>query len=171
MWVKSFSVPHLSPLLKMQRASSDLNLFSVIVQYLVKERRFYDGPFLGFNNVFSVMVHFLGSGTNVDLYEIWTDITYDKDYVSATCLTESMLCDFKSQLMRLWYLSHRRPVKAQASLRIRAVSPEPLLFAQMKYGSRRRVQPKSRHLAQLCMRNWRMNLRRTKSAIISWAGS
>ena len=26
-----------------------------------------------------------------------------------------------SQLMRVWYLSHRRPAKAQASLRIRAV--------------------------------------------------
>ena len=38
-----------------------------------------------------------------------------------------------SQLMRLWYLSHRRPAKAQASLRIRAVSPEPSLFAHMKY--------------------------------------
>ena len=30
-----------------------------------------------------------------------------------------------------------------------AVSPEPLLFAHMKYGSRRRVQPKIRHLAPL----------------------
>ena len=50
-----------------------------------------------------------------------------------------------SQLMRLWYLSHRRPTKAQASLRIRAVSPEPSLFAQIKYGSRRRVRPKNRH--------------------------
>ena len=38
-----------------------------------------------------------------------------------------------SQLMRLWYLSHRRPAKAQASLRIRAVSPDPSLFAHMKY--------------------------------------
>ena len=37
--------------------------------------------------------------------------------------------------MRLWYLSLRRPVKAQASLRIRAVSPEPSLFANTKYGS------------------------------------
>ena len=37
--------------------------------------------------------------------------------------------------MRLWYLSHRRPAKAQASLRIRAVSPEPSLFAHIKYGS------------------------------------
>ena len=54
-----------------------------------------------------------------------------------------------SQLMRLWYLSHRRPAKAQASLRNCAVSPEPSLFAHMKYGSRRRVRPKIRHLAPL----------------------
>ena len=33
--------------------------------------------------------------------------------------------------MRLWCLLHRRPAKAQASLRIRAVSPEPLLFAHI----------------------------------------
>ena len=51
--------------------------------------------------------------------------------------------------MRLWYLSHRRPAKAQASLRIRAVSSEPLLFAYMNYGSGRRVRPNSRHLAPL----------------------
>ena len=56
---------------------------------------------------------------------------------------------YLSQLMRLWYLSHRRPAKAQASLRIRAVSPEPLLFAHITYGSRRMVQPKIGHLAQL----------------------
>ena len=36
--------------------------------------------------------------------------------------------------MRLWYLSNRRPAKAQANLRIHAVSAEPLLFAHMKYG-------------------------------------
>ena len=40
-----------------------------------------------------------------------------------------------SQLMRLWYLSHRRPAKAQASLRIRAVSPEPSLFTHVTYGN------------------------------------
>ena len=50
---------------------------------------------------------------------------------------------YKSQLMRLWYLSHRRPAKAQASLRIRAVSPEPSLFAHMTYGRKRRVRPKT----------------------------
>ena len=71
-----------------------------------------------------------------------------------------------SQLMRLWYLSHRRPAKAQASLHIRAVSPEPSLFAHMKNGSRRKVGLKIR---QLRLRAWRISLRRTKSAIISWA--
>ena len=54
-----------------------------------------------------------------------------------------------SQLMRLWYLSHRRPAKAQASLHIHAVLQEPSLFACMKYGNRRRVRPKIRHLASL----------------------
>ena len=33
-----------------------------------------------------------------------------------------------SELMRLWYLSHRGQAKAQLSLRIHAVSPEPSLF-------------------------------------------
>ena len=51
--------------------------------------------------------------------------------------------------MRLWYSSHRRPAKAQASLRIRSVSPEPSLFGHMKDGSRRRVRPKIRHLTLL----------------------
>ena len=51
--------------------------------------------------------------------------------------------------MRLWYLSHRRPAKAQASLRIRAVSPEPSLFTHMNFGSRRSVRLKIRHLAPL----------------------
>ena len=47
-----------------------------------------------------------------------------------------------SQLMRLWYFSHGRPAKAQVKLRIRSVTPEPLLFAHMKYGRRKKVRPK-----------------------------
>ena len=39
--------------------------------------------------------------------------------------------DKMSQLMRLWYLSHRRPAMAQASLHICTVSPEPSLFAHI----------------------------------------
>ena len=75
-----------------------------------------------------------------------------------------------SQLMRLWYLSHRRPAKAQASLRMRAASPEPSLFENMKNGSRRRIRPKNQTSSPtgwLSMRVRRMSLRRTKSAIIS----
>ena len=48
--------------------------------------------------------------------------------------------------MRSWYLSHRQPAKAQAILRIRAVSPEPSLFAHMNCGSRRKARPKTKHL-------------------------
>ena len=55
-----------------------------------------------------------------------------------------------SQPMRLWYLSHRRSAKIQASLRIRAVSIEPSLFAHMHYGRKQqRVRPKIRHLTPL----------------------
>ena len=51
------------------------------------------------------------------------------------------------QLMRLWYLSHRR--SAKVSLCIHALSAEPSLFVHTKYGSRRRVWSKLRHLAPL----------------------
>ena len=78
------------------------------------------------------------------------------------------------QLMRLWYFSHKRPAKAQASLRIRVVSSERMLIAHMKYGRRQSVQPKIRHLAPLngCACAFEeLSLRRTKSAIISRDGS
>ena len=62
--------------------------------------------------------------------------------------------------MRLWVL-----------MRIRAVSPDPSLFAHMKYGNRRRVRTKIRHLALLdgCARTSE-ELRRIKCTIISWHG-
>ena len=55
-----------------------------------------------------------------------------------------------------------------------AQSHKSLRCSHMTYGSRQRVRPKIRHLAPtgwLCMRVWRMSLQRTKSTIISWAGS
>ena len=73
-----------------------------------------------------------------------------------------------NQLMRLWYLSHRRPATVQTSLRICAVSPKSSLFACMKFGSRWRVRPEIRHLAPLDVCKY---LLRTKSTIISPAGS
>ena len=55
---------------------------------------------------------------------------------------------FLEYFMKSW-MKLRRPANAQASLHIRAVTPEPSLFAHMKYGSRRKVRPKIRHLAPL----------------------
>ena len=51
-----------------------------------------------------------------------------------------------SQLMRFWYLSHRRPAKAQESLCNLARA---FTVRHMKYGSRWRVWQKIRHLAPL----------------------
>ena len=72
--------------------------------------------------------------------------------------------------VRLWYLSHRRPAKAQACLRIHKVWPEPSLFTHRNYGSRQRVRPKSRNLAPLygcaCVFE-----EFTEDKKISWVGS
>ena len=76
--------------------------------------------------------------------------------------------------MRLWYLSHRRPAKAQVSLRIHSVSPKPSLIVHMKYGGRWRVRPKIRHLALLDGCTWAFEewvYGEGKNTIISWAGS
>ena len=49
------------------------------------------------------------------------------------CLHITSFCDpaYIGQQVRKGYISHRRPVKAEASLRISTVLPEPLLFADM----------------------------------------
>ena len=78
--------------------------------------------------------------------------------------------------MRLWCLSHRRPAKAQASLHICAVSLEPSLLAHIKCRRRRSFKGPTKNETSsptvwLRMQVWRMSLRRTESAIISWNGS
>ena len=50
---------------------------------------------------------------------------------------------------RIWYLSPMRAAKVQASLRIRAVSPEPPLLAHTSSESRGTVRQKARSLAPL----------------------
>ena len=49
----------------------------------------------------------------------------------------------------IWYLSPMRAAKVQASLRIRAVSPEPSLLAHTSSGSRGTFRQKARPLAPL----------------------
>ena len=53
------------------------------------------------------------------------------------------------RVKRIWYLSHMRAAKVQASLRIRAVSPEPPLLAYTSSESRGTFRQKARSLASL----------------------
>ena len=53
------------------------------------------------------------------------------------------------RVKRIWYLSHMRVAKVQASLRIRAVSPEPSLLAHTSSESRGTFRQKARSLASL----------------------
>ena len=53
------------------------------------------------------------------------------------------------RVKRIWYLSPMRAAKVQASLRIRAVSPEPPLFAHTSNESRGTFRQKARSLAPL----------------------
>ena len=52
-----------------------------------------------------------------------------------------------SRVKRIWYLSPMRAPKVQASLRIRAVSPEPPLLAHTSSESRGTFRQKARSLA------------------------
>ena len=67
--------------------------------------------------------------------------------------TECNLISLKNADMgrakRIWYLSPMRAAKVQASLRIRAVSPEPSLLAHTSSESRRTFRQKARSLAPL----------------------
>ena len=53
------------------------------------------------------------------------------------------------RVKRIWYLSPVRAAKAQASLRIRAVSPEPSLLAHTSSETRGTFRQKARSLAPL----------------------
>ena len=56
---------------------------------------------------------------------------------------------YMDRVKRIWYLSPMRAAKVQASLRIRAVSPEPPLLAHTSSGSRGTFRRKARSLAPL----------------------
>ena len=55
----------------------------------------------------------------------------------------------KDRVKRIWYLSPMRAAKVQASLRIRAVSPEPSLLAHTSSESRGTFRQKARSLVPL----------------------
>ena len=73
-----------------------------------------------------------------------------RSYVS--CAVVVYLSNWKDQMgraKRIWYLSPMRAAKVQASLRIRAVSPEPSLLAHTSSESRGTFRQKARSLAHL----------------------
>ena len=57
--------------------------------------------------------------------------------------------NYLGRAKRIWYLSPMRAAKVQASLRIRAVSPEPSLLAYTSSESRGTFRQKTRSLAPL----------------------
>ena len=59
------------------------------------------------------------------------------------------LSSYLGRAKRIWYLSPMRAAKVQASLRIRAVSPEPSLLAHTSSESRGTFRQKARSLAPL----------------------
>ena len=61
----------------------------------------------------------------------------------------NILKDNMDRVKRIWYLSPMRAAKVQASLPIRAVSPEPPLLAHTSSESRGAVRQKARSLAPL----------------------
>ena len=61
----------------------------------------------------------------------------------------SIVWHYMDRVKRIWYLSPMRAAKVQASLRIRAVSPEPSLLAHTRSESREAFRQKARSLAPL----------------------
>ena len=66
-----------------------------------------------------------------------------------TSQIRNSLKDYMGRAKRIWYLSPMRAAKVQASLRIRAVSPEPSLLAHTSSESRGTFRQKARSLAPL----------------------
>ena len=64
-------------------------------------------------------------------------------------LFQDLIRLYRDRVKRIWYLSPMRAAKAQASLRIRAVSPEPSLLAHTSSESRGTFRQKARSLAPL----------------------
>ena len=100
----------------------------------------------------------LNKETGLDTASCWrpntwyynTDFHLASIFVSSIALTVASTFLFQmDHVKQIWYLSPMRAAKVQASLRIRAVSPEPSLLARTISESRGTVRQKARSLAPL----------------------
>ena len=66
-----------------------------------------------------------------------------------TLIVTTLIINNMGRVKRIWYLSPMRAAKVQASLRIRAVSPEPSLLAHTSSESRGTFRQKARSIAPL----------------------
>ena len=69
--------------------------------------------------------------------------------IRVTAIVIFLVALYMDRVKRIWYLSPMRVAKVQASLRIRAVSPEPSLLAHISSESRGTFRQKARSLAPL----------------------
>ena len=77
---------------------------------------------------------------------------WSSELTASAINNDTLSMDFEQQMdrvKRIWYLSPMRAAKVQASLRIRAVSPEPSLLAHTSSDSRGTSRQKARSLAPL----------------------
>ena len=75
--------------------------------------------------------------------------TFMRDWIRFLKSLIDKNCSLMGRVKRIWYLSPMRAAKVQASLRIRAVSPEPPLLAHTSSESRGTFRQKARSLAPL----------------------
>ena len=70
-------------------------------------------------------------------------------FVMSRLIYSGFAIEYMDRVKRIWYLSPMRAAKVQASLRIRAVSPEPPLLAHTSNESRGTFRQKARSMAPL----------------------
>ena len=86
--------------------------------------------------------------TKIYIFTIINKFT-NKIYKTKAALISQQQTQNMDRVKRIWYLSPMRAAKVQASLRIRAVSPEPSLLAHTSGESRGTFRQKARSLAPL----------------------
>ena len=87
--------------------------------------------------------------STVNYHDSHTDDPPVEEIVAFMSLSQCSVTHYKGRVKRIWYLMPMRAAKVQASLRIRAVSPEPPLLAHTTSESRGTFKQKARSLAPL----------------------
>ena len=89
-------------------------------------------------------------GTTYTVFSMSLSSCVDSTGQGVFCTNQDMFTQqYLDRVKRIWYLSPMRAAKVQASLRIRAVSPEPSLLAHTSSESRGTFRQKARSLAPL----------------------